>query len=258
LQSKQDIPPKFRIDFAAYQEKSVTFVIYLENNLSVEHLHILTKLANQVHVSIGEDQLGNLNDEFKKKLGTLGIGLIVVNNDSSLDIIFPPQYEVLPLQTIEKVIRSIDFKLHLDNFYNSAIVIDGSNALLWNVPEGEKGKIADLELVIASLKELGFSKIYTVIGPSIIFRVDDKTKLNQLLKNSRWIKAPPSIDSDIILLDKALEESGYIVSNDKFEDHSKYAKFLHKRLILFHFDDNKVRFYWAHNQKQIKGKIDEN
>ncbi len=256
MQAEQDIPPKIRIDFAAYQEKNVILVIYLENNLSLENIHILTKLANRVYVAINRDQLKNLEDKFKENLRTSGVGLIVASN-STLEIIFPPQHEVLPLQTIEKVIKSIDFKLHLDEFYSSAIIIDGSNALLWNVPEGENAKIADLELVIESLKELGFWRIYTVIGPSMIFRVDDKAKLNQLLRGSHWIKAPPSIDSDIILLDKALEESGYIVSNDKFDNHTKYAKFLHKRLILFHFDVNKVRFYWAHNQKQIKGKIDE-
>ncbi|NHJ39389.1 MAG: hypothetical protein FK731_05095, partial [Asgard group archaeon] len=150
MQAEQDIPPKIRIDFAAYQEKIVILVIYLENNLSLENIHILTKLANRVYVAINRDQLKNLEDKFKENLRTSGVGLIVASN-STLEIIFPPQHEVLPLQTIEKVIKSIDFKLHLDEFYSSAIIIDGSNALLWNVPEGENAKIADLELVIESL-----------------------------------------------------------------------------------------------------------
>ncbi|MCK5184526.1 MAG: hypothetical protein KAQ95_09485 [Candidatus Heimdallarchaeota archaeon] len=257
LQAESDVPPKLRIDAAAYNEKGILFVVYLTNKHSLDNLHILTKLANKVHVAVELADISVLEDSFKERLKSLGIGLVTENDKEDIRIISPPLFLDLPIQTTEKIRRSIDFKLHLDNFYSSAIIIDGSNALLWNTPEGEKGKVADLELMIDSLKELGFTKFYPVIGPSMVFRVDDKARLEQLMKKSNWIKAPPNIDSDIILLDKAVEENGYVVSNDKFDNHTDYARFLHKRSILFHFSDNKVRFNWAHNQKLIKGKIDE-
>lgn len=254
MQAEIKIPPKLKIDIAKYKEKSVSFDICYSNKHSIENLHILTKLANRVNIAINEEQLLSLEDDFKEKLKSLGVGIRTLRNDVH-KLVSPAHHVILPIETTEKIIKSIDFKLHLDDFYSSAIIIDGSNALLWNVPEGEKAKVADLEFMIKSLKELGFSRIFTVIGPSMAFRVDDKRKLEHLLMKPRWIKAPPTIDSDIVLLDKALEESGYIISNDKFDNHKLYAKFLHKRCIVFHYEDSKVRFYWAHNQKQIKGKI---
>ncbi len=257
LQAELDVPPKLRIDAAAYNDKGILFVVYLTNKHSLDNLHILTKLANKVNVAVELDDISDLEDSFKERLKSLGIGLVTENDKEDIQIISPPLFLDLPIQTTEKIRRSIDFKLHLDNFYSSAIIIDGSNALLWNTPEGEKGKVADLELMIESLKELGFSRFYPVIGPSMVFRVDDKSRLEQLMKKSNWIKAPPNIDSDIILLDKAVEENGYVISNDKFDNHTDYARFLHKRCIHFHFADDKVRFNWVHNQKQIKGKIDE-
>ncbi|MCK5045393.1 MAG: hypothetical protein KAS22_02360, partial [Candidatus Heimdallarchaeota archaeon] len=146
LQTELDVPPKLRIDVAAYNDEGILFVVYLTNKHSLDNLHILTKLANKIHVALELDDVLDLEDSFKERLKSLGVGLVTETDKEDIQIISPPLFLDLPIQTTEKIRRSIDFKLHLDNFYSSAIIIDGSNALLWNTPEGEKGKVSDLEL----------------------------------------------------------------------------------------------------------------
>jgi len=123
----------------------------------------------------------------------------------------------------------------VDSFY---IVVDGSNVALSRRTLKKKAKIYNLELIIEYLKKLATTisiNWVIVIDASLRHRIDNKTKLEQLIKTGVIAQCPKNNKADDYIIEffKRHPENTVIISNDCFEEYNVSNLRIHRFVIMF-------------------------
>lgn len=101
---------------------------------------------------------------------------------------------------------------------NRVAIIDGSNVA--HSTEGEKPRLANIELVWEKLSEEGYEPV-AVVDAALRHQIDEPTRYEELIEEGRIKQAPAGTDADYFILSFARELEGVVVSNDRFKDRQK-------------------------------------
>jgi RNA polymerase subunit RPABC4/transcription elongation factor Spt4 len=95
------------------------------------------------------------------------------------------------------------------------VLVDGANALFGG---GSKPKVKNLQLVIEKLNEEGYQHV-TFVEARMVYRVDDRPTLEQMISRGIVRKIPARTDADLWILKYATDHPEYrVLSNDMFTD----------------------------------------
>ena len=95
------------------------------------------------------------------------------------------------------------------------IIFDGSNVS----HNGLKSpRIENLILTINYLKSMSFNPI-VLISAKLIYLIDDRPRLNDLVSKSEILVCPAGINDDLFLLNISERYNAPIITNDQFKDH---------------------------------------
>lgn len=137
--------------------------------------------------------------------------------------------------------------------YEKPVVIDGSNVAHNRL--NDIGCVNDLIRMRKELLEKGFSKVQIIIGSGLYRNIDNTTKLEALKSESYCVQAPNKLDDDTVIIRYALQNDGYIVSNDNYRDwvkrNNKPFDFLLPRIIKYVIFDDKIDLVKADTKQFI-------
>ena len=99
------------------------------------------------------------------------------------------------------------------------VIIDGTNVAYSRKLYG-KPMIENIELILELFESQ--TTVEVLIKASLVHSINDKQKLEDLLKRGVIIQVPPTFNDDKLILKLAQENDDYIVSNDMFRDHKEF------------------------------------
>lgn len=118
-------------------------------------------------------------------------------------------------------------------------IIDGSNVA--HSTEGESARLENISLVMAKLREEGYSPI-VVADAALRHQIDDGAGYEQLVEEGVIRQAPAGTDADYFILSFARELDANVVSNDRFKDRIKAFPEARERVIRFMIVNQEVVF----------------
>ncbi len=120
------------------------------------------------------------------------------------------------------------------------VVLDGSNIAWEEKDNSNKPKITNIELMINKLSKANFKKIITVADAALRYQIDDRKRIDQLVKEGAIKMLPARVDGDKFILRIAEEENAMIVSNDLFKEFREIAPWIGERRIPYTILDEDV------------------
>ncbi len=105
-------------------------------------------------------------------------------------------------------------------FSRDAIVVDASN-VAWkggSAQRGESPRLSNLTRMITTLRETGYSRVVAICNASLRHQIDDKSGLDELIRDKTVLEAPAGADADYFIVRRALSLRAHIVSRDSYGD----------------------------------------
>ena len=118
-------------------------------------------------------------------------------------------------------------------------LVDGSNVA--HSSEGERGRLRNIELVVAKLEEEGLEPI-VVTDAALRHQIDEAAKYEQQIDDGEIRQAPAGTDADWFILSFARELDACIVSNDRFRDRQESFPDAQDRIIRYMIVEDEVVF----------------
>lgn len=127
-----------------------------------------------------------------------------------------------------------------ETYHLDTVVLDGSNIAWEEKDTSNKPKITNIELMINKLSKANFKKIITVADAALRYQIDDRKRIDHLVKEGAIKMLPARVDGDKFVLRIAEEENAMIVSNDLFKEFREIAPWIGERRIPYTILDGDV------------------
>ena len=141
-----------------------------------------------------------------------------------------------------------------DEVNNCYFVIDGANIAYEEKTIKNKPKFSNILMAIRKMEILGINQYTIICDRSLYYRIDDKKKYKQDVKEKKIIETPEGTPADIFVLQLAHEKNAYIISNDKFKDFYPIfeKKWINDKRISFRIIDDNIFFDKLITKKYLK------
>jgi hypothetical protein len=106
-------------------------------------------------------------------------------------------------------------------------VVDGANIAY--IEKSQKGdpKVTNILAVSSALEKKGFEPL-VIVDASLIYKIDDRTQLEVLIRNQAVRQAPAGTDADYFIIQTAEKLHAIVVSNDEYQpyiqEHPRFKK----------------------------------
>lgn len=126
-----------------------------------------------------------------------------------------------------------------DDARSRVVIVDGSNVA--HSTEGDRARLANIDLVSARLREDGFEPI-VVADAALRHQIDDERRYEEMVENGDIRQAPAGTDADYFILSFARELDALVLSNDRYKDRIEAFPDARERAIRFMIVNDEVVF----------------
>lgn len=126
-----------------------------------------------------------------------------------------------------------------DDAPSRVVIVDGSNVA--HSTEGDRARLANIDLVCARLREDGFEPI-VVADAALRHQIDDERRYEEMVENGEIRQAPAGTDADYFILSFARELDALVLSNDRYKDRIEAFPDARDRAIRFMIVNDEVVF----------------
>ncbi len=142
--------------------------------------------------------------------------------------------------------QSIKYKEFNDiaDLIEKRYVIDGSNIAFEKRTSKNKPKFSNLIKLTKMLEQFGIINFRIFCDRSLFYCINDRQNYSEFIKKGIITESPEGKKADIFILQYALVNDCYIISNDKFKEfYPLYKKdWIESKRISFRIIDNEIYF----------------